>query len=155
VSSRYASGTAVSCDRSKTEIERTLHRYGATAFVYGTKPDKAVIQFEMSERRIRFNLPLPGPKEALRLSSAGNVIREHKEVTDRRLEQMQRQRWRALSLAVKAKLEAVASGITTFEEEFLAHLVLPSGRTVAEETMPQIVEAYSSGKVKPLMLEGK
>lgn len=153
--SRYASDTSVSCDRSKTEIERTLNRYGATCFQYGSKPDRAVIQFEMHERRIRFNLPLPGPKEALRLSKLNRVIEEHQSVLDRRLEQLQRQRWRALALAVKAKLEAVASGITTFETEFMAHIVLPGGQTVGEEILPRIDEAYKTGKVKPLMLEGK
>ena len=41
-----------------------------------------------------------------------------------------RQRWRALNLAIKAKLEAVESGIVTFDQEFLAHIVGPSGQTV-------------------------
>jgi hypothetical protein len=46
----------------------------------------------------------------------------------------------------------VAAGITTFEEEFLPHTVLPSGRTVAEDVLPAIAHAYESGAVEPLQL---
>jgi hypothetical protein len=35
-------------------------------------------------------------------------------------------RWRALLLMIKAKVEAVESGVVTFEDEWLAHFVLPS-----------------------------
>lgn len=52
---------------------------------------------------------------------------------------------------VKAKLEAVQSGIATFEEEFLSYIVLPSGRTVAEEAMPAIDEMYKTGSTVPLL----
>jgi hypothetical protein len=39
-------------------------------------------------------------------------------------------------LAVKAKLISVADGIETFEEAFMAHVVMPDGRTVAETITP-------------------
>jgi hypothetical protein len=55
----YAKDTAVPSDRSRAEIERTLARYGASRFLYGWEPDKAVIAFEAHGRRIRFDLPLP------------------------------------------------------------------------------------------------
>jgi hypothetical protein len=51
-----------------------------------------------------------------------------------------REGWRALVLAIKAKLEAVEAGITTFETEFLAHIVLPDGRTVGEHAIPKLEE---------------
>jgi hypothetical protein len=41
-------------------------------------------------------------------------------------------------MVIKAKLEAVASGITTFDEEFLAHVVLETGETVAEQMIPKL-----------------
>jgi hypothetical protein len=34
---RYASNTDVPSDRSRAEIERTLVRYGADEFMYGTR----------------------------------------------------------------------------------------------------------------------
>ena len=41
-----------------------------------------------------------------------------------------------------------------FEEEFLPHTVLPSGRTVAQEIMPAVESAYATGAVTPLQIEG-
>ncbi|WP_198651245.1 hypothetical protein [Salinicola sp. CPA57] len=66
-------------------------------------------------------------------------------------EQACRQRWRALALVIKAKLEAVESGITMFEEEFLAHIVLPNGGTVGGWMLPQIKKSYDSGSMPPLL----
>jgi hypothetical protein len=37
-----------------------------------------------------------------------------------------------LLLALRAKLEVVESGIATFDEEFLAHIVTPENMTVYE-----------------------
>jgi hypothetical protein len=68
------------------------------------------------------------------------------------LDQATRSAWRALLLVIKAKLEAVETGITTFEDEFLAHLVLPNGQTVGEWAIPMIAEAYENGLRLPPML---
>jgi hypothetical protein len=62
-----------------------------------------------------------------------------------------RERWRALLLCVKAKLESVSSKIETFEEAFLAHVVMPDGRTVHEHTAPRIAEIAKGGELKPLL----
>jgi hypothetical protein len=66
-------------------------------------------------------------------------------------EQAVRQRWRALALVIKAKLEAVESGISEFESEFMANIVLPDGKSVGEWMRPQIAEAYRIGEM-PSML---
>lgn len=66
-------------------------------------------------------------------------------------EQAVRQRWRALALLIKSKLEAVESGITVFEEEFMAHVVLPDGKTVGQHLLPQIAHSYESGHMPPLL----
>lgn len=52
-----------------------------------------------------------------------------------------RRRWRALLLGIKAKLEYVQSGIATFDEEFLAHIVIDD-RTVFD----RIREAAGGGR---------
>jgi hypothetical protein len=41
----YAARTKVPVDRSKTEIERTLTRYGADRFAYFVEAGKAIIVF--------------------------------------------------------------------------------------------------------------
>ena len=67
-----------------------------------------------------------------------------------------RQRWRALALIVKAKLEAVESGIfgeDTFQKEFMGHIVLPDGSTVGDTVLPMINIAYETGKMPKLLPE--
>ncbi len=66
--------------------------------------------------------------------------------------QAERQRWRALLLVLKAKLEAVESKIATFESEFLSHIVLPDDRTVAQHVMPLIAQAYETGAMPRRLL---
>ena len=65
--------------------------------------------------------------------------------------------WRALNLVIKAKLEAVECGISVFEDEFMASIVLPSGDTVGDFMKPQIEQAYISRTMPSLlpMLEGR
>ena len=152
--SGYAAGTSVSEDRSRHEIERTLTKYGAQQFVYGwtDKPPGAVIGFRMMDRMVRFKLTLPTPDEVDRTPTGRRRrgVAAQKAVGDER-----RRRWRALLLVIKAKLEAVQSGISTFDEEFLAFIVLPNNQTTAEFLVPQIEAAYKQGKMpKFLLLEG-
>lgn len=149
----YAESTSVPSDRSRAEIERTLQRYGATGFMYGWQTDRAVIAFEMAGRRIRFVLPLPArnSREFTHTPSRGQPRTEAQAAEA--YEQAVRQKWRALALVIKAKLEAVESGITVFEDEFLAHIVLPSGEAVGDWMRPQIVRAYATGTMPALLPE--
>ena len=147
---RYAQRTDVSSERSKAEIERLLTRYGATSFASGWQHDEAVIQFVMHERRIKFLLPLPS-KTAAEFTQSKRGRRDDA-LAYKLWEQATRQRWRALALVVKAKLEAVEANIATFEEEFLAHIVMPNGKTVSELVLPAIENAYKTGKVSQLLL---
>ncbi|OCI32782.1 hypothetical protein [Oerskovia enterophila] len=152
--SRYAESTGVPSDRSRSEIERTLRRYGATTFTYGWTEGRAAIGFVKDGRQIRFVLPLPARDDrAFTHTPARGTPRTEAEI-EKQYEQAVRQRWRALALMVKAKLEAVDAGIVTFEAEFLPHTVLPSGRTVFEDIGPSIDLAYRSGQVAPLQIEG-
>lgn len=150
--STYAADTSVSPEKSRAEIERTVARYGAGSFAYGwdSEHGMAVVGFKMNGRQIRFTLRIPSVDDpAFHKTPTGRVrTRVQRETEQGKAE---RQRWRALALVVKAKLEAVESGIVTFEEEFAMHMVLPSGRTVAEEVLPAIEEAYATGEVRPLL----
>jgi hypothetical protein len=150
---RYASETSVSVEASRAEIERTLRRYKADAFAYASEGRRATIMFQISGRRVRFILTLPDP--------ASKVFTEHSrgkrsaDAAEKMWEQACRQLWRALNLVIKAKLEAVAAGITTIEDEFLAHTMLPNGSTVGEWVQPEVAEAYLSNSMpKFLAIEG-
>ena len=149
--SRYAANTDVSSDRSRAEIERTLERYGADQFFYGWQDGAATIGFRMHDRRVQFVLPLPDRNaDDFRLTPSKRYARSSADQA-KAYEQAVKQKWRALSLVVKAKLEAVESGITTFEEEFLAHIVLPGGQRVGAWMIPQIGRAYETGHMPPLL----
>lgn len=129
---RFAASTRVSVEQTRTEIERTLSRYGATAFAYMSQSGRAIIAFEAAKRHIKITVPLP----------KGDSDKE---------KQDGRQRWRALLLVIKAKLESVESGIETLEEAFYANIVMPDGRTIYEATREHVAIAYDSGKVQNLL----
>lgn len=146
----FAKDTVVPVAKSRAEIEALLVRYGADTFASGWDAGRATIGFRCHGRFVRFSLTMPALAE----------FKKHprytwKSLTDAqagvKMDQEMRRRWRALALVIKAKLEAVATGITTFEEEFLAHIVLPDGGTVGTWMAPQIDAAYSTGKMPALL----
>jgi hypothetical protein len=136
----YAEKTHVPVDRSQAEIKKILSKYDATGFAYGESGQQSIVMFEMARRRIKFVLPMP------QKPSVGATQQSIKTY-----EQLCRTRWRALVLAIKSKLECVESGLTTLEAEFMAHIVLPNGRTVGEAMLPQIAQSYDNGKMPPLL----
>ena len=148
---RYAEKTTVSSEKSRAEIETVLKRYGASAFMYAWDGPRVVIGFRASDRHIRFILPLPDRRER-RFTHSSRGVRSQK-IADDAWEQACRASWRALVLVIKAKLEAVAAKITTFEDEFLAHTVLPDGSTFGQWARPQLDAVYKSGDM-PRMIEG-
>ena len=131
----FAQGTTVAVEKTRMEIEHTLKRFGASHFAYFTEPAKAVVAFRANERNIRFDLPLPTREEIRSLE---------------RLDRRHREKWRALLLAIKAKLSSVESRIETFEEAFYSHVVMPDGRTLYQHTHER-VEAIYKGEDVPLL----
>lgn len=146
----YADKTTVSTEKSRAEIERTLRRYQADQFMYGWDADRAVIGFRMAGRQIRFLLPMPN-KTDREFTHTPTGKKRTEDAAYKEWEQACRQKWRALSLVIKAKLEAVESGIAIFEDEFMANIVLPNGRTVSEFMLPQIAAAYETGDMPKLL----
>jgi hypothetical protein len=136
--SRYAEGTEVPIEKSKLELDRLLTRYGASHYGVMNSPEKAQVIFRMRGRNIRFDVPFP-PVTDTRFKARRQRMRP--EVAH---EAEIRRRWRALGMVIKAKLESVESEITSFEEEFLAHIVLESGETVAEQMVPKLPPASAS-----------
>ncbi len=152
MSRRYAESTSVSVAKSKAEIEALVGRYGADSFAQGWENERATVGFRMRGKYVRFNLTLPQRTDAQFTTTPSGRDRKPAQA-EKAWEQTCRSSWRALALVIKAKLEAVELGITTFEEEFLAHLVLPGGRgTVGENLIPQIEAAYADGKTMPKLL---
>jgi len=151
---KFASHTDVPVAKSRAEIEAMLARYKATATGVFTSTGQAAVAFEMHGRRVLFRLALPEStaKEFQTVKvNQSRTRRASPEQVERQCEMACRRKWRALLLAIKAKLVAVDDGIETFEEAFMAHVVMPDGSTVAEHVRPRIASAYSDGKMVPLL----
>lgn len=148
---QYAQDTSVNSEASRAEIERTLRRYGADSFAYGWDRDQAMVGFRMNERQIQFRLPMPNRQSKEFTHTPARGTRRSPAAAEQEYEKAVRQRWRALALVIKAKLEAVESGIAEFDVEWLGYVVLPDGRTAGEWLGPQIEHAYETGKM-PQML---
>lgn len=119
---------------------------------YSTEGRAAMIGFRLGGRYVRFQIELPDPDDQeFTHHSRG---RRTADAAEKAWEQGCRQVWRALALVIKAKLEAVAAGITTVEDEFLAHTVLPDGSTFGDWAKPQIEKAYAIGAMPTSLLLG-
>lgn len=146
----YAENTSVSAEKSRAEIERTLQKYGADQFMYGWDQARALIGFRMAGRQLKFVLPMPNKSDS-RFTKTPTGKTRTEAAAFKEWEQACRQKWRALSLVIKAKLEAVEAGIAIFEDEFMANIVLPNGSTVSQFMLPQIEEAYERGTMPSLL----
>lgn len=147
----YAEKTTVSVAKTKADIEELVQKAGAAQFIFGFKGNTAVIGFSLSDRQIRFLLPLPGREDKKFWYTPERKTKRTAEQAYKSWEQACRSRWRALYLVIKAKLEAVESGISTVEREFLYNIVLPDGQTVGEWMAPQLEDAYGTGNMPPLL----
>lgn len=150
----YAQDTSVPVERSQREIETLLQKYGAKKFGRGYEEGRAVIWCELADRRLMFELRMPTAQELAtdKQRSRGKLA------TPDQVAQAERARWRALALAIKAKFVAVESGVETFEEAFLAQIVVPhDGRAVrfSRVAIKAIQDAYTTGgNLPPLLPSG-
>lgn len=147
---QYASETKVSVAKSKMDIEKILSKYGADQFAYATDNNQAMIMFKLQNRQIKFVIKMPNLSEFKKTATGKDRAAS---VVNTEYEKACRQRWRALALVIKAKLEAIECGISELETEFLANIVLPGGKTVSEKILPEIEQAYMTGNVPSLFLE--
>jgi hypothetical protein len=146
----YAENTSVSVSKTKGEIDGLLRKHKATGFGSFEEQNRALLVFQMQERRIRFELPLPAQMDKRFILTTQGKVRSV-DAAMMAWEQACRSRWRALFLCIKAKLESIESGIETFEDAFLAHIQMPDGKTVAEHVKPNIAIAYQTNPMQPLL----
>lgn len=149
----YAENTYLSVGRSKADIEDLLNRNKATRFYTGQEQGRAVVGFEMQDRRVQFELQLPELANfAFKIDGRNGEKRERTpESAFRDWEQACRARWRALLLAIKSKLVSVEAGIESFEEAFLAQIVLPGQGRIGDMVIPQLADVYAGKKLPPLL----
>lgn len=151
----YAADTSVQVERSQREIEQLVRKAGAVSFYRGQSEGKAVIGFELQDRRILFELPMPKADEFATFVRRGRTVKSAPHQVEQLLDQAERAKWRALALCIKAKLISVESGVESFEEAFLANVVVPhDGRAVrfGAVALQAISSAYKSGQQLPPLL---
>jgi hypothetical protein len=148
---KYANHTTVPASKSRAEIERLVLGYAGrdASFSYGQGMGKAMIFFVANGRRVKFVLPLPTYEEG---KVASKRKRQRSEATKPQIEAWmdteERRRWRSLLLAIKAKLETVQTGIFTFEEEFLSHIITgDDDKTIFEK----LVSTEAGHKILPAL----
>jgi hypothetical protein len=146
---RYAEGTEVSAEKSRAELESLLDKHGATEVMFHKDAERTTVVFRKNGVMVRLRVEYP-KRDAFKKNPKGWLrgdadITKHCEAEWRRL-------WRAQLLIVKAKLEMIATGGSTFEREFLADMLLADGRTVVEVALPRIMESYETGAMPSLLL---
>ena len=148
----YAEKTTIAFDRSIRDIVSMLRNFGADSFGQIEDRGSFAIQFFSNERLIRFRVKFPELDQMP--SHDGN----RRELSDKqrldRVDQAKRQRGRALMLVIKAKLESIRSEVETFEQAFLANVVMADGQTVFDRIQAPIAAEYQSGVSTTLMLGG-
>lgn len=140
----FAEGTEVSAAKSKAEIEKTLKKYKATGFGYAEQNDRAAVTFVMKGRQIRFVFDLPVYGKYKKPYRGRSWLAD---ASEKQVEAEVRRIWRCVAWSIKMKLDCVESGVSSFDNEFMAHIVLPDGKTVSDTITPAISEAYSTGRV--------
>ena len=150
---RFAAKTEVPVEKTRAEIESTVRRYGADGFLSGWEDRNAMVQFRCEGRYVRLTMTLPDPAEKAFTEYRLKSVPFQREPGPAKAlwEQACRQRWRAMLLLIKAKLEAVESGIVTFEQEFFPHVVMPDGGTVYQHAKSAVSIAYESGSAPTLI----
>lgn len=146
---RFAADTSVPVDRTLSEIERLIYKYGAKQFARAHDEGEAHLAFTMRTRQIRFTLKIPSPAERRfthkKNSRGGYGSPRTSASAHKAWEQGCRSIWRALLLIIKAKLEAVESGISVFDVEFLPYIVV-AGQTVGDQLVPDLDRIIAANK---------
>jgi len=144
--------TTVPPDKTKGEIRQMLLKYDVTQFGIMEEPCRALIGFRKGGRTVRLVIPLPD-RSLPAFSKTGAVLGRGTPAALKAHDQEERRIWRAVRTWIFGQLEAVRSGIVTFEEVWLSHTVLPSGQTFSEWAAPQIEQEVIAG-LMPHLLSG-
>lgn len=154
-SNRFAAKTTVPVEKTKAEIDTLLRKHGADQIMTAWETSRALVAFRINNLSARIDIPMQPMDDFLYTERKTPNITKRVQRTPLQqqtaYDQSQRQAWRALLLVTKAKLEAVAAGITTMEQEFLAHMLMPNNETVGETLLPKLHEYLETGNLPPIL----
>jgi hypothetical protein len=125
---RYAEHTKITVTQTIADVQSTLARYSADRFQHMVDGlnNRAIFQFAYQGYTINFGFPLP-----------------HQNTPERQ------RIYRAALLAIKAKLESVASGIESPIQAFMAHVVTAQGQTFFEKARALLPHPEDDDAARP------
>lgn len=135
---RYAEGTTVPAEKTRTEIEKLLRANGATQFASYWDSTREILEAMLGGRRLRFSVPLISFADAKKKPGRPAWDSRTDAQANAYVEAERRRRWRVLLLQLKGKLEAIATGDAMFDREFLGDIVTANGSTVADVVLGQL-----------------
>jgi hypothetical protein len=144
---RYAAHTDVPAHQSRSALDQLLAKHGAKnrGIMSDDSSGTAVAAFFLEGRAIRLSVSFRRPAEVLRDAEREpprgwrqRTALQRQKWAETESAQEERQRWRALLLITRAKLEMIADGMSTVDREFLASIMLSDGRTVEERLVPDL-----------------
>lgn len=134
--------TRVPVANSQASIRALLVKYGAQQFTFGEGVEWAGVEFVHEGMLVRMRAPVVVDRADLQARYAKYAQRGAKgfdEWSRESIEQEQKRIWRVIHWSMKARLEAVAERVETFEQAFLAHIVDPAtGETLYQRLTPAI-----------------
>jgi hypothetical protein len=143
----YAENTTVDFEKSIAEIVTLLRKAGADQIGQVEARAAFTLQFTMAERMVRFRVHFPDQNQVKKMTGP-------QQDPVRVAEKWRRQRGRALLLVIKAKLESVESSVETFEQAFLANVVMADGSTLYDRVKEPIAVEYRTHAPVPMLLTG-
>lgn len=146
----YAKKTTVGVGRSIEEVERTLKRYGATQFMSGRDDELGMAMIGFKVNGISYKIQMPIPDRSEYETDSRGYTRSDTAI-EKDWDQEYRRRWRVIILLIKAKIEVVNIGISTFEKEFMTNILLPGNQTVLDFIAPQLEKCIENNQL-PKML---
>lgn len=154
----YAQKTSVSVMKSIEEIRSLIQRNGGSQFALKEDGTRSAVCFRLKDRFVMFELELP-PREKFYWKTdryKRKVAETNANTVQKNWEQACRSHWRALALTVKSKFVSIELGVETFEEAFLAHVLVPGvagNQKFSKLAVKYIAESYS-GTGQPLLGDG-
>lgn len=149
----FAENTKVPFERSIAAIIEIIDKAGADQVGQMQSKDGFAIQFTLDNRMVRFKVPFDKIEDMPTVDGRGSRLSADQRAS--KLAQSKRQRGRALYLVIKAKMESLESEIETFEQAFLAHVVMADGKTLYERIGTSIAHEYETGAPSNMLLEFK
>ena len=151
---QYARTTQVSVEKTRSELEHLLQRVGADNVGYMIRGSRFTWLFTLEDRNIMIEVPLPDRWDRVITHTPQTRVERSESSAQAAYEQAVKQRHRQTLLWIRAKLEAVAVGITTVEDEFLPQTVVGNtGVTVGTWLRDQVNE-LGPGKPMPALAPG-